>query len=57
MHTTIATIIMICLVKHIQCEMEQKGGDFKTKDHGVNGTLFISGENKIILKGFSYDGN
>jgi hypothetical protein len=57
MHTTTATIILICLVKHIQCEMEQKVGDFKTKDHGVNGTLFISGEDKIILKGFSYDGN
>ena len=57
MHTTKATIILICFVEHIQCEMEQKVGDFKTKDHDVNGTLFISGEKTIILKGFSYDGN
>jgi hypothetical protein len=31
-------------------------GDFKTKDHGVNGTVYISGENTLLLKRFNYDG-
>jgi hypothetical protein len=57
MHKAVTTIVLICLIKRIQCEMEQRVGDFKTKSHGVNGTLFISGEKTIILKGFSYDGN
>jgi len=35
---------------------ELKVGDFKTKSHGVNGSLYIIGENAILLKGFSYDG-
>ncbi len=35
---------------------QMKVGEFKTKDHGVNGTLYIIGENSLLLKGFSYDG-
>jgi hypothetical protein len=31
-------------------------GELKTKDHGVNGTVFITGEETILIKGFSYDG-
>ena len=31
-------------------------GSFKTRDHGVNGTVFITGEETLAVRGFSYDG-
>ena len=31
-------------------------GSFKTRDHGVNGTVYITGEFTIAIRGFSYDG-
>lgn len=46
--------IYICLAI-VQGE-DELVGDFKSKDHGVNGTVFLRDINKLLIKGFSYDG-
>jgi len=54
--TTTTTVTTTSTTTTTTITAELKVGDFKTKSHGVNGSLYIIGENAILLKGFSYDG-
>jgi hypothetical protein len=56
MRRLLATISVVCLVFVVDCT-KLEVGNFKTKDHGVNGTVYIDGDSTLNIKGFSYDGN
>ena len=56
MHVLFKVISIFCLIDLMNCGTLLKVGDIKTKDHSVNGTVYISGENNLLLKRFNYDG-
>ena len=56
MHVLFKVISIFCLIDLINGGTLLRVADIKTKDHGVNGTVYISGENTLLLKRFNYDG-
>ena len=56
MHVLFKVICIFCLIDFMNCGTLLKVGDLKTKDHSVNGTVYIFGENNMLLKRFNYDG-
>jgi hypothetical protein len=50
------SFLVICTCLAVALAEDELVGDFKSKDHGVNGTIYSRNGTKLIIKGFSYDG-
>ena len=49
-----AILVLVFVVGNHASEI--KVGEFKTKQHGVGGTVYIVDEQTLLIKGFTYDG-
>ena len=56
MKTSILCVIIVLVLAVDNQALQHNVGEFKNVQHGVGGTVYITDEHTLLIKGFTYDG-